>query len=66
MDHALFAGDARVLLFSCTSLPVVHLIERMESQWGLPVITSNQACLWASLNRASLEAPKGYGRLFKS
>ncbi|MFH2109869.1 MAG: aspartate/glutamate racemase family protein [Candidatus Bathyarchaeota archaeon] len=60
------ARDAQVLLFSCTSLPVVHLIERMESQWGLPVVTSNQAGLWASLNGAGLEAPKGYGRLFES
>ena len=46
------AADA--LLISCTDLPTLPLISRLEAQLGKPVVTSNQATLWAALRRAGV------------
>ena len=41
------------------------VIREMEEDFGLPVITSNQASLWASLRLARVGARTGgLGRLF--
>ena len=50
-----------VLYISCTDLPVIHLIEGIESDYGVPVITSNQASLWYAIRGKEID---GYGRLF--
>ncbi|MFB9908968.1 maleate cis-trans isomerase family protein [Allokutzneria oryzae] len=40
-------------------------IEPLERELGVPVITSNQACLWHGLRAAGHSAPvRGFGRLF--
>lgn len=57
--------EADILLISCTSIPVIHLIERIESQTGLPVVTSNQAGFWAALRGSGIKATEGYGRLMQ-
>jgi len=59
------ARDADVLLIGCTSLPVVHLIGRIESQTGLPVVTGNQAGFWAALSGSGIKAVDGFGRLMQ-
>jgi len=56
---------ADILLISCTSIPVIHLIERMESQMGIPVVTSNQAGFWAALRGSGIKAVDGYGSLMR-
>lgn len=57
------ADGADVLLISCTSIPVIHLIERIEARTGLPVVTSNQAGFWAALRGSGIKPMDGYGRL---
>lgn len=57
--------EANILLISCTSIPVIHLIDRIESQTGLPVVTSNQAGFWAALRGSGIKAAEGYGRLMQ-
>jgi maleate isomerase len=37
--------DADVLYISCTNLPVIQLIVRIEALYGIPVVTANQAAL---------------------
>ena len=55
--------DADCLFISCTNLPVVKFIQKLESRFNLPVVTSNQASMWAVL-RAVYDMPiEGYGRL---
>jgi maleate isomerase len=53
------------VFLSCTSLPAVEVILRLEDRLGKPVITSNQALIWMALRLAGCDyvAPEG-GRLF--
>lgn len=53
------------LFISCTALPTLELIEPIETDLKIPVITSTQASFWASLGRCRVTYNSGYGRLFK-
>jgi maleate isomerase len=56
--------EADGLLISCAGVQVSSVIERIESQIGKPVITSNQALLWHVLQTLEIELPvEGFGRL---
>jgi len=44
------------IFVSCTALDCLSMIEYMEEDFGLPVVTSNQASLWASLRYAGVMA----------
>lgn len=55
--------DAQGLFLSCTALPTMEIIDPLEKDLGLPVITSTQASLWAALRRLQVRGPIGYGRL---
>jgi len=57
--------DADGYLLSCTNTNMIAVIEACESHLGKPVITSNQAVLWACLKRLRTpHAIVGLGRLF--
>ena len=44
----------------------LDVIERIEQDLGKPVITSNQACFWASLRLMGLpDGIEGHGRLLR-
>ena len=61
IDHK----NAEALFVSCTSLPVLNIIERLEKKLNMTVLSSNQALIWEtleSLNRNN--SIKGYGSLF--
>ncbi|MEZ5478808.1 MAG: aspartate/glutamate racemase family protein [Thiolinea sp.] len=63
LDHP----DSDAVFISCTALPAVQVIDRVEQQLGKPVVTSNQATLWAMLRQAGITAqPQGYGQLFNN
>jgi maleate isomerase len=58
------APDAEAVFVSCTALPALAAVERLEAALGKPVVTSNQASIWAARRLAGLGAPvAGYGRL---
>jgi len=57
------AREADVILIGCSSISVVHLIERIESETGVPVVTSNQAGFWAAIRGSGFRAADGYGGL---
>ncbi|MCK4438234.1 maleate cis-trans isomerase, partial [Candidatus Bathyarchaeota archaeon] len=63
------AGDvaegADVIFISCTNLPAVGLIEKLEEELGRPVVTSNQASLWAALRDSGVKGITGYGELLR-
>ena len=51
-------------LLVCTALPVLDLIEPLEAELGRPVVTSNQAAMWAALRSIGHDQPvAGHGRL---
>lgn len=55
--------DAEALFMSCTALPAVRMIDRIEAHLGKPVISANQALFWAMLDQARIPAT-GPGQLF--
>ncbi len=58
-----FGSDA--VFVSCTNLPVVHLIEKLEERHRLPFVTSNQATMWATLRVLGKGGVDGYGALLR-
>lgn len=44
--------DADVVLLSCTNLPTYEILDQLEQDLGKPVISANQATVWAALRRA--------------
>jgi maleate isomerase/arylmalonate decarboxylase len=66
-DHARAAvvPGADALLISCTDFPTLPLIGDLEAELDIPVVTSNQATLWAALSVCALAGPEPrLGRLF--
>jgi maleate isomerase len=55
--------DALVLL--ATDLPTFGSIDSLEARYAVPVLTSNQALLWAALGRLGVEPAHSLGRLFQ-
>ena len=48
--------DAQAIVISCTNLPTYDLIAPLEEELGKPVISANQATIWASLKRLGRDA----------
>lgn len=59
------ADGSDTVFISCTNLPTMGLIEKLETKFQRPVITSNQASLWAALRNRGIEGIEGYGILLK-
>jgi maleate isomerase len=57
------APGSDAVFVSCTNLPVVHLIEKLEEKHRLPFVTSNQATMWAALRGLHRNNLDGYGAL---
>jgi maleate isomerase/arylmalonate decarboxylase len=52
--RACFVPGSEALLITCTDFPTLPLIAGLEAEFGVPVVTSNQATLWASLRAADI------------
>jgi maleate isomerase len=47
-------AGAEAVLLSCTDMRAVELVATLEAEFGKPVITSNQALVWAALRRVGV------------
>jgi maleate isomerase len=61
-----FAEDSDVLFISCAGIKVVDYISVLEKKLGVPVLTSNQAAMWACLQKIKTSSVTGFGKLFYS
>jgi maleate isomerase len=60
------APNADAILISCGNLRSFEAIEPLETDTGLPVVTSNQAGLWQALRLVGIRDPlPGIGRLLR-
>ena len=59
------ASEADTIFISCTNLPALDLIDGLERRHGRPVVTSNQASLWAALRDSGVKGIPGYGELLR-
>ena len=61
IDHK----NADALFVSCTSLPMLNIIEKLEKKLGIIVLSSNQTLIWETLESINRNnSIKGYGSLF--
>jgi len=68
MSYALAHLDPRAdaLFLSCTNLPTIQVIEALEREAGVPVVTSNQATFWECLRTLGFMGRiDGYGQLLR-
>ncbi|MGI9366836.1 MAG: maleate cis-trans isomerase family protein [Rhizobiaceae bacterium] len=58
--------DVDAVFVSCTSIRIMHAVEELEAETGLPITSSNHAMAWHCLRLAGHRAPlEGKGRLFR-
>jgi maleate isomerase len=60
------SSGADGVFISCTNLPTIGVIEIIEADLGIPVVTSNQASMWAALKGLRLGGVEGYGTLMRN
>jgi len=61
-----FTPEAEGVFISCTNFRAIEVIDPLEKDLGRPVVTSNQASMWAALRRLRVsERIPGYGKLLR-
>ena len=59
--------DSEALFVSCTALPVLSIINKLEKKLNKIVLSSNQTLIWDSLNAINYKDKiDGFGKLFNS
>ena len=59
--------DADVLFCSCTAWRALEAVDELERRTAKPVVTSNQATIWATFRNAGISGPiRGFGKLLES
>ena len=58
--------DSDALFVSCTALPVLSIIDRLEKKLNKIILSSNQTLIWDALNLIGNKEPViGYGKIFE-
>ncbi|WP_456398953.1 maleate cis-trans isomerase family protein [Palaeococcus sp. (in: euryarchaeotes)] len=66
LAKAMFTEEADALVISCTNFRTFEIIEALEDDLGVPVVTSNQASLWYALRELEInESILGLGTLLR-
>ena len=59
-------NEAEALFVSCTALPVLPIIDKLEKKLNTTVLSSNQALIWDTLVKINKNnSVEGFGKLFK-
>ena len=59
--------NADALFISCTALPVLNILDKLEQKIKKPVLSSNQTLIWDTIRSVGYESPiKGYGKLLEN
>ena len=60
-------NDADALFISCTALPVLEILEKVEKKINKIVLSSNQTLIWDTLRSIGYKFPvEGYGKLLRN
>lgn len=58
--------QTQALFISCTNLRTIEVLEPLERDLGIPVISSNQCGLWSALRETGISQPlEGFGSLLR-
>jgi maleate isomerase len=55
LARAAYAPDAEGLFIPCTDFEAINLIEALEDDLGVPVVTANQATMWHALRLSGIQ-----------
>ena len=59
-------NNAEALFVSCTALPVLSIIDKLEKKLNTTVLSSNQALIWDTLVKINKNnSVEGFGKLFQ-
>ena len=59
-----YTSEAQALFIPCTDFGNIDLIDQLETDLGIPVVTSNQATMWHALRLCGIrDSVAGFGRL---
>jgi maleate isomerase/arylmalonate decarboxylase len=65
LARATVVPGTQALFIACTDLATLAVVDALEADLGIPVVTSNQATLWATLRAAGVRvAIPGWGQIF--
>jgi maleate isomerase len=57
---------SEALFISCTSLPALSIIDKLEKKLNMIVLSSNQTLIWDTLNSIeNKEVTRGFGKIFE-
>ena len=59
LARASFTEGSDALVVSCTNLNTLSVIDALEADLGVPVVTANQATFWLALHLARVQQPPG-------
>ena len=60
-------GNAEGLFVSCTALPILKILDKVEIKIKKTVLSSNQTLIWDSIRSVGYNSPvSGYGKLFRN
>jgi len=60
-------NDAEALFISCTALPALEIIEKVEKKINKPVFSSNQTLIWDTIRSVGYKSSiEGYGKLLRN
>ena len=60
-------NGADAMFISCTALPALSIIDRLEKKIGKIVLSSNQALIWETLEKVGMnKSVTGFGKLFSN
>jgi len=58
--------DSDALFVSCTALPVLSIIDKLEKKLNKIILSSNQTLIWDALNLIGNKDPVvGFGKIFE-
>jgi maleate isomerase len=61
-----YVPEAQGIFISCTNFRTIEVIDKLEKELGVPLVSSNTATLWAMMKRAGAKRKlKGYGKLLR-
>ena len=60
-------SGADALFVSCTALPVLEILDKVEKKINKPVFSSNQTLIWDTIRSVGYNSPiEGYGKLLRN
>ncbi|AAL81468.1 maleate cis-trans isomerase [Pyrococcus furiosus DSM 3638] len=65
LAKSMFMEEADGVFISCTNLRTFEIIEKLERDLGIPVVTSNQATLWYALREIDVRESLPLGKLLR-